>query len=159
MTLGATDLDALRGIEGARVKAAYRLSADQFGIRWRGRRYDRQDPEATDRPNQAINHASAALQGAALVAVAAAGALPQLGFIHEDSGHAFALDIADLYREEILLPVAFGAVKEFNTRPDQPLERLVRRRAVAIFRKERVVSKMIGRIKELLDADDGRRDP
>lgn len=153
------DLDTLRGIEGSRVKAAYQLIADQYGIRWRGRRYDRQNPDGADRPNQAINHASAALQGAALVAVAATGTLPQLGFIHEDSGHAFALDIADLYREEILLPVAFGAVQDLGERPDQPLERCVRRRAVAVFRRQKVVAKMIGRIKELIDADDGGGDP
>lgn len=157
--LGITDLDALRGIEGSRVKTSYQLIAQQFGIRWRGRRYDRSSPEASDKANQAINHASSALQGAALVAVAATGAVPQLGFIHESSGHAFALDVADLYREEVLLPVAFGAVKDLQDAPGQPLERCVRRRAVATFRRQKVVSLMIDRIKELLDADDGGRDP
>lgn len=157
--LGITDLDALRGIEGSRVKTSYQLIAQQFGIRWRGRRYDRSSPEASDKANQAINHASSALQGAALVAVAATGAVPQLGFIHESSGHAFALDVADLYREQVLLPVAFGAVKDLQDAPGQPLERCVRRRAVATFRRQKVVSLMIDRIKELLDADDGGRDP
>lgn len=155
---GVGDLNALRGIEGARVKESYKLAAQKYGVRWRGRRYDRNDPTSTDAPNQAINHASSALQAAAMVAVAATGTIPQLGFIHEDSGISLPLDVADLYREEILLPVAFGAVRDREKRPDQKLERLVRRRAVTVFRREKVVTRMIDRIKELFDGDDGGGD-
>lgn len=148
--LEPTDLDTLRGIEGVRVKESYRLIAQRHGIVWRGRRYDRADPEAADRPNRALNHATSAVKAAAMVAVAASGTLPQLGFIHEDSGLAFALDIADLYREEITLPIAFAAAQEHRQRPEQPLERLVRQRAVATLRREKLVAKMIDRIQELL---------
>ena len=35
------DIAVLRGIEGARMKETYRLLAQQWGITWRGRRYDR----------------------------------------------------------------------------------------------------------------------
>lgn len=145
-----TDLDTLRGIEGVRVKESYRLIAQQHGITWRSRKYDRSDPEAADRPNQALNHASTAVKAAAMVAVAASGTLPQLGFIHEDSGLAFGLDIADLYREQVTLPVAFAAVKEHAKQPDLPLERLVRRRAVTALRQGKIVAAMIDRIHELL---------
>ena len=37
-------LNALRGVEGARTKQTYRILADQYGILWRGRRYDRSQP-------------------------------------------------------------------------------------------------------------------
>ena len=83
------DLDVLRGIEGARMKTMYRTLAQQYGIDWNGRRYDRANPEAADLPNQAINHAATAVEAAASVAVTGVGALPQLGFIHEDSRHRF----------------------------------------------------------------------
>lgn len=146
-----TDLDALRGIEGMRVKESYRLVAQQHGLVWRGRRYDRNDPEAADRPNQAINHATSAVKAAAMVAVAASGTLPQLGFIHEDSGLAFALDIADLYREELTLSIAFGAVAEHEKQLDQPLERFVRRRAVKMLRQGKIVASMIDRIQQLIE--------
>lgn len=63
------DLDTLRGIEGARVKAIYKLRAQEFGIAWEGRRYDRFNPDATDLTNQAINHAATAVQAAAAIAV------------------------------------------------------------------------------------------
>jgi CRISPR-associated endonuclease Cas1 subtype I-E len=59
--LPATDLDALRGIEGARMKETYRRVASQFGIEWHGRRYDRAAPLDADVANQAINHAASAV--------------------------------------------------------------------------------------------------
>ena len=147
----AIHIDALRGMEGARVKKAYKQLAAEFGIPWHGRRYDRSRPLAADVPNQAINHAATATQGAAMVAVAASGAIPQLGFIHEDSGRAFALDIADLFREKVTLPVAFGAARAVLRGQSQDLEREVRSLAGKEFRNRQLVTKMIGRIKELLD--------
>ena len=153
------DLDVLRGIEGARMKTLYRTIAEQFGIDWRGRRYDRTDPEAADLPNQAINHAATAVEAAASIAVTGVGALPQLGFIHEASGIAFVLDIADLYRGEVTLPAAFGATRAYEREPTVPLERHVRRLAGAEFRRKKLIPAMIGRVKELFDADVRGGDP
>jgi CRISPR-associated protein Cas1 len=144
------DIEVLRGIEGSRVKESYRLAAQRHGIEWHGRRYDRGRPEAADAPNQAINHAATAVQAAASLAVASLSALPQLGFIHEDSDQAFVLDIADLYREEITLPIAFGAVGDAH-RTGETIDRSVRRRAGRIFRERKVVPAMIDRIKLLFE--------
>ena len=152
-------LEALRGIEGARMRTLYQTIAQQYGVDWKGRRYDRANPDATDLPNQAINHAATAVEAAASVAVTGVGALPQLGFIHEDSGIAFVLDISDLYRGEITLPVAFRAVRACERDPSLPLERCVRRLAGKEFRRRKLIPKMIGRIKELFDVDVRDRDP
>lgn len=152
------DIETLRGIEGARIKEAYKLVAQRFGIEWNGRRYDRDNPNAADLPNQAINHASTFVEAAADVAVAAVGALPPLGFVHEDSSNAFTLDVADLYRVEVTLPLAFGAVKSVQEGTAAAMEREVRRRAVQAFRQQKLIPKMIDRIKELFDVDDGSRD-
>ena len=143
------DLNALRGVEGARMKRTYQLLAQRYGIDWRRRRYDRSDPLWADLPNQAINHASVAVTSAAVVAVTAVGAIPQLGFIHEHSGEAFALDIADLFRDTILLPAAFQSAKEVMDDPKLSIERHTRRLTGDLMRKERVISKMIQRIKTL----------
>ena len=143
------DLNALRGVEGARMKRTYQLLAQRYGIDWRRRRYDRSDPLWADLPNQAINHASVAVTSAAVVAVTAVGAIPQLGFIHEHSGEAFALDIADLFRDTILLPAAFQSAKEVMDDPKLGIERHTRRLTGDLMRKERVISKMIERIKTL----------
>lgn len=152
------DLNALRGMEGVRMRALYKTIAQQYGLRWDGRRYDRSAPERADLPNQAINHAATAVEAAAAIAVASVGALPQLGFIHEDPGVSFVLDIADLYRGEVTLPVAFGAVREYQRDPTVELERLVRLRAGKEMRQRKLVPHMIDRIKELLRGDVPRRD-
>ena len=154
--LPAGDLDTLRGIEGARMKVTYQRLAEQYGVSWRGRRYDRQRPKEADVANQAVNHASSAVQGAALTAVAATGTIPQLGFIHEDSSKAFALDVADLFRDSVLLPVAFGAARKILNDKEGPVERVVRKLAGKTLRREKVIPAMIDRIKELFDADDDR---
>lgn len=148
------DLDTLRGIEGARVKAIYRLMADKYGIPWDGRHYDRNNPEATDIPNQAINHAATAVQGAAAIAVQSLAAIPQLGFIHEDSGQAFVLDIADLFRDTITLQIAFSVAKKAINGDQTSIDRLVRREASTVFRKQDVIASMIDKIKQVLRTEE-----
>jgi CRISPR-associated protein Cas1 len=147
------ELDTLRGIEGSRVKATYRLIAQKFGVEWNGRRFDRSNPEADDLPNQAINHAATAVQAAAAIAVQAVAAIPQLGFIHEDSGQAFILDIADLFRDQITLNIAFAAVKQ-SEKSGEVMDRVVRREAAKVFRRESVIPTMIDRIKQVLRVDE-----
>jgi CRISPR-associated protein Cas1 len=148
------DIETLRGIEGARMRESYRLVAQRFGIDWEGRRYDRSNPGAADVPNQAINHAATFVEAAADIAVAAVGALPPLGFIHEDSSNAFTLDIADLWRVDLTLPLAFGAARAYLDGKTDNLEREARRRAAKLFRQEKLIPRMIDRIKELFDVDD-----
>lgn len=143
------DIEVLRGQEGARIKRSYQLAADRHGIRWNGRNYDRDNPNFGDLPNQALNHAASAMRAAAAIAVASVGAIPQLGFIHEDSGQSFVLDIADLYRHDITLDIAFGAAKQAQKGPE-PVERLVRQRAALLLRQKAVIPGMIDRIKLLL---------
>ncbi|RLJ22746.1 type I-E CRISPR-associated endonuclease Cas1 [bacterium endosymbiont of Escarpia laminata] len=148
------DITVLRGIEGGRMKKSYQLLADEYGVTWKGRRYNRQNPGGADIPNQAINHVATFVEAAADVAVAAVGALPPLGFIHEESSNAFTLDIADLYRAEITLPLAFRVAKKALEDPELLLERTLRREVAGQFRKQKLISKMIDRIKELLHVDD-----
>jgi len=146
-----TDIDILRGIEGARMRQTYKNLAQQYGIPWKGRRYDRKNPLAADIPNQAINHASVAVTSAAVIAVMALGAIPQLGFIHEHSGDAFALDIADLFRDTVLLPAAFKSAKAALADPRLDIERHTRRTTGEVLRTQHVVPKMIDCIKKLFE--------
>lgn len=144
------DIAVLRGIEGARMKETYRIAAERAGIRWAGRRYDRQNPMAADGPNQALNHAASAVEGAAAVAVAATATIPQLGFIHEDSGQSFILDIADLARDTVTIPCAFKAAALAQKRPGENLERLARRMTGERLRRDDVISTLIDHIKVVL---------
>ena len=143
------DIAVLRGIEGARMKETYRLMAMKIGIEWRGRRYDRTQPLENDLPNQALNHASSAGEAAAAIAVAATATIPQLGFIHEDPGQSFVLDIADLYRDIVTIPCAFRAAKRVAERTEENIERATRRLTGQALVREQVIPAMIDRIKSL----------
>lgn len=150
------DIAVLRGIEGARMKQAYRLVAQQVGIEWRRRRYDRANPNAADLPNQALNHAAGAVEAAAAIAVAATGAIPQLGFIHEDPGQSFVLDIADLYRDNITILFAFRATKWVGKRSGQSIERTTRRMVGRALAEKKVIPSMIDRINRLFAQSDAK---
>ena len=145
------DIAVLRGIEGARMKETYRLIARKIGIEWRGRRYDRSRPTAADLPNQGLNHASSAVEAAAGIAVSATATVPQLGFIHENPGQSFVLDIADLFRDSVTIPAAFRAAKKSLASPRENFERLARRETGETLAREKTIPKMIERIKELFD--------
>jgi CRISP-associated protein Cas1 len=144
------DIETLRGIEGARVKTLYRLSAERYGVPWSSRHYDRANPGAADIPNQAINHAATAVAAAATIAVQALAAIPQVGFIHEDSGQSFVLDIADLYRDAITVSIAFTAARRALDGAPESIDRLVRREAATVFRQQALIPTMIDSIKAVL---------
>ena len=57
--------------------------------------------------------------------------------------------LADLYRHDITLEIAFGAAKE-AIQTSQPVERMVRRRAAKVFRQRTVIPSEIDKIKVLL---------
>lgn len=153
-----SQIEVLRGIEGMRMKEVYKLQARKHGIDWKARRYDRANPESADLPNQAINHAATAVEAAAMIAVAATGTIPQLGFIHEDASIAFPLDISDLFRDDITIPGAFQAVQMFQREQKMTIERYTRKHIGRIMREKQVIPKMIDRIKELFDGDDSGGD-
>ena len=146
----ARTLDMLRGMEGARLKRMYEVTAQRYGVPWNGRRYDRNNPNAADIPNQAINHAVSVVEAAAAIAVASTATIPQLGFVHEDSGQSFVLDIPDLVRHDVMLPIAFGAAKQAMGNLSESIDRLVHTRAAETFNKEQVVPKLIDHIKALI---------
>ena len=143
-------LDALRGIEGVRAKQSYKNIAKRYGIEWKRRSFDRTNPESNDNVNNCINHASAAVVSAASIAVYSIGAIPQLGFIHESSGNAFVLDIADLYRDTVTLPAAFESARTLIDNPDYELEKTVRIKTGTILRRSTIISCMIDDVKDLL---------
>lgn len=100
-------MQQLRGREGARVRAAYRESAGRHGIVWDGRAYRPDDFESSDLVNQALSAAHACLYGICHAVIVALGCSPGLGVIHTGHELSFVYDIADLYKAEVSIPVAF----------------------------------------------------
>ena len=131
------------------MRETYRLVAQQVGVEWRGRRYDRRRPGSADLPNQALNHASSAVEAAAAIAVSATATIPQLGFIHEDASQSFVLDIADLFRDTVLIPAAFRAAKKASKQRYANIERLTRLEVGATLSRQDTIPGMIQKIKDL----------
>ncbi|MGP4998258.1 type I-E CRISPR-associated endonuclease Cas1e [Corynebacterium variabile] len=112
-TSGLT-MQQLRGKEGARVRKIYRACSDSTGVEWKRRTYDPNDFSAGDPINQALSAAHAALYGLAHAVITALGCSPGLGFVHTGHDRAFVYDVADLYKAECTIPVAFDTVKKLQ---------------------------------------------
>ncbi|MEU1216712.1 type I-E CRISPR-associated endonuclease Cas1e [Streptomyces sp. NPDC005790] len=102
----------LLGHEGRRVKDCYRTQSARTGVQWRGRRYTPGDFGSGDAVNQAITAAAQCMYGIAHAVVASLGCSPALGFVHSGHELSFVLDIADLYKTEIGIPLAFDIAAE-----------------------------------------------
>ncbi len=141
-------VEQLRGIEGARVRETYKLLGKQYGVNWQARNYDRQQWDAADIPNRCLSAATSCLYGITEAAVLAAGYAPAVGFIHTGKPLSFVYDIADLFKFETVVPLAFKIAAKS---PQQP-EREVRLGCRDIFRSTKLLAKIIPSIEEVLSA-------
>lgn len=103
-------MQQLRGREGTRVKRLYRAHADRTGVTWTKRQYDMQGFDNATEINQALSAATTCLYGITHAVVVALGCSPGLGFVHTGHARSFVYDIADLYKAEVAIPVAFDVV-------------------------------------------------
>ena len=138
----------LRGIEGSRVRTLYKLLAGQYNIKWNGRKYDVKDWDKGDVINRCISAANACLYGITEAAVLAAGYAPAVGFIHTGKPLSFVYDIADIYKFETVVPVAFKVASSSPVNPDKAT-RLACRDS---FRESKILKKIIPMIEEVLSA-------
>lgn len=141
-------VEQLRGLEGTRVKEMYKLLAKQYRVAWSYRKYDPKDWGAGDLPNQCLSAATAALYGVTEAAVLAAGYSPAIGFIHTGKPLSFVYDIADVFKFETVVPLAFKIAAQ---NPPNP-EREVRLACRDIFRQTRLLSRIIPSIEDILSA-------
>ena len=141
-------VEQLRGIEGARVRETYKVLARQYGVEWHSRNYDQQQWDAADVPNRCLSSASSCLYGITEAAVLAAGYAPAVGFIHTGKPLSFVYDIADLFKFETVVPLAFKIAAKS---PRQP-EREVRLGCRDIFRSTKLLGRIIPTIEEVLSA-------
>ncbi|MER5629508.1 type I-E CRISPR-associated endonuclease Cas1e [Streptomyces nitrosporeus] len=102
----------LLGHEGARVRECYRRESARTGVPWHGRQYTPGDFGAADAPNQGITAAAQCMYGITHAVVAALGCTPGLGFVHSGHELSFVMDIADLYKTEIGIPLAFDVAAD-----------------------------------------------
>lgn len=144
-------MQQLRGREGARVKRVYREHATRTGVEWKGRKYRKGAPFAAgDDVNRMMSAGNACLYGLTHAAVVGVGASPGLGFVHTGSALSFVLDIADLYKAEYVIPLAFDLVAE-NLTEERDM-RLAFRDRVS---DGKLMARVVRDIKSLLLSADG----
>ena len=141
-------VEQLRGIEGARVREIYKMLARQYGVEWKARNYDQQQWNAADVPNRSLSAATSCLYGITEAAVLAAGYAPAVGFIHSGKPLSFVYDIADLFKFETVVPLAFRIAAKSPANPEQEVRLACR----DLFRSSKLLGRIIPTIEEILAA-------
>lgn len=119
-------MQQLRGREGARIRNLYRQEAKRYEIDWTKRDYDPNNYEDGSPVNKALSAANVALYGICHSVIVALGMSPGLGFVHTGHDKSFVYDIADLYKAEYTIPLAFKLASEVTE--DEDIGRLARLR-------------------------------
>jgi CRISPR-associated protein Cas1 len=147
-------VDQLRGIEGVRVRELYRALSQIHGVEWAGRRYDPAAWSDADIANRCLSSATSALYGLTEAAVLAAGYAPAIGFLHRGKPLSFVYDIADIYKFDTVVPVAFTVAARVarGVIPASVAERHVRIGCRDAFRRTNLLERIIPCIAELLAA-------
>lgn len=139
-------MQQLRGREGARIRAVYRRAAKETGVTWSGREYSPNNFNAGDPVNMALSAAHACLYGVAHSVITALGCAPGLGFIHTGHERSFVYDIADLYKAEITIPIAFNVASQ---QPDD-IGAVTRRAVRDAIADGCILERMVKDIRQLL---------
>ena len=146
-------MQQLRGREGSRIRALYREQSKKWNVDWDRREYRPEDFQSGDPVNQALSAGNACLYGLAHAVICALGCSPGLGFVHVGHELSFAYDIADLYKAETTIPIAF----EIAAENPEDIGSAARRRLRDEMRKGHILDRMVRDIKKLL-ADDGEEE-
>lgn len=141
------ELQQVRGREGNRVRSIYKKLSEEYGVEWTGRNYDQKKWENADPINKAISAGNATLYGIVQSAILSSGFSPSIGFIHIGKILSFVYDIADLYKTDIVLPLAFNLASDKNI---EKIEKEIRLNLRDVFKKEKFMKKIIPDIKEVL---------
>jgi CRISPR-associated protein Cas1 len=139
-------LEEIRGYEGVRVRKAYAAASSQYGVAWNGRNYDRGSWTKADPVNRALSAANALLNGVCHAAIVSGGYSPALGFVHTGKQLSFVYDIADLYKVDLTVPLAFQAAAEDPYR----VERKVRMACREKFRETKLLERILTDIDHLM---------
>ncbi len=141
-------VEQLRGIEGVRVRKMYELLAKQYKVEWKSRNYDHTEWGSGDVANRCLSSATACLYGISEAAILAAGYAPAVGFIHTGKPQSFVYDIADIFKFETVVPVAFRIASKKGCNP----ERDVRIACRDAFRQSKILQRIIPTIEQVLSA-------
>lgn len=141
-------IQQIRGREGIRVRETYAAASRATGVPWTGRSYRRDRWAASDPVNRALSAANSCLYGVCHAAIVSAGFSPALGFIHTGKQLSFVYDVADLYKTEVTIPLAFEIAAEGST----DIEGRVRRACRDVFHARRLLGRIVPDVERALEA-------
>jgi len=154
-------LQQIRGMEGVRVRDAYAQESKMTHVPWSGRNYKRGAWKDADPINRALSAGSSCLYGICHAGIMSSGYSPALGFIHTGKQLSFVYDIADLYKTQLLVPIAFHVVSE----SEDGVERRVRASLRQASKRVKLLARIVEDLGRLLGvepdedafADDGAK--
>lgn len=140
-------LQQIRGLEGIRMREAYRHASKTYHVPWKKRDYKQDDWDDADDINKALSIANTVLYAICQAAIVSLGFSPGLGFIHTGKMLSFVYDIADLYKAETTIPAAFSIVGQSY----DDLGRQVRIACRKVFHDQQVLKRIPKDIEWLFD--------
>lgn len=117
--LKGKSLQEMMGMEGNRVRALYQQKAEQYQVGWKGRSFTPGKFATSDLTNQILTSTNAALYGILCSAVHSMGYSPHIGFIHSGSPLPLVYDLADLYKADLCIDLAFALTRDLAGRYDK----------------------------------------
>jgi CRISPR-associated protein Cas1 len=138
----------LRRLEGNRMQRLYRNLSATYKLKPFKRNYDPGEWDSQNPVNKAYGAANAALYGVVHSVIAHLGCSPALGFVHHGKQHSFVYDVADLYKAETTVPLAFSL--HASNFP----EREARDRLRSQYRLYRMIPRMVRDIQYLLSPEE-----
>lgn len=147
--VSALTMQQLRGREGARVRKAYRINSNKYNVQWDKREYMPDDFESGTPVNKALSAANVALYGVVHSVIVAIGMSPGLGFIHTGHDKSFVYDIADLYKVEYTIPLAFEIASEAE--PEDDIGSIARKRMRDQCSDGKILKRIVRDLQYLMD--------
>jgi len=132
-------LSELRGMEGLRVRRIYEEKASKYGVGWKGRQYVPGKFELSDMTNKVLTATNTALYAILNSCILAMGYSPHIGFVHSGSPLPFTYDMADLYKAELCIDLAFSMTLQMAGVYD-------RRKVSASFRERAQEMNLLARV-------------
>lgn len=117
--LAGKSLKEMMGMEGHRVRSLYQRMAEQYQVGWKGRTFVPGKFEVSDITNKILTSSNAALYGVLCSALHSMGYSPHIGFIHSGSPLPLVYDLADLYKEDLCIDLAFALTRDMAGRYDK----------------------------------------
>jgi len=132
-------INQIRGKEGIRLREVYERESVEKGILWKGKIGGDSSGQIPDMVNQTLSLTNSYLYGMCHAAILSSGYLPSIGFIHIGNARSFVFDIADYYKVEVSIPLAFSLAQRPEARLDVQARRLLRNKILELKLMTRII--------------------